>query len=191
MSGQQAQARESRTCTVGLPQGLHLRPVQRLAALAESFDSIIQIKNGNKQNTVRGVLSLMTLGLAPGTEVEITAEGPDARQTAHTIQVLLHHGTLLAYGEEKDAEGGSIPPCCSELASVVRAFDSEVSVMDGEFHADAGEPVDLAALMRGSAGSWEVRATGPDAVRAQEVVGILLEWLGRRGRSLDDPEAAH
>lgn len=179
MSTQQAQTIERRACTVGLPKGLHLRPMQRLAALAQSFASEIRIKSGDKETVVNGVFSLMPLALAPGAEVEICAEGPDARQSAHTLQVLLANGTLLGYGED-DPQEGEAPPWCAELASIVGAFDSEVIVEEDHVCVDASDAGKVAELTGNPDAPWRVRATGPDAPRAEAVMKVLLGWLGRK-----------
>jgi phosphotransferase system HPr-like phosphotransfer protein len=158
--------------------------MQRLAALTQSFESEIRLKSGGNETVVNGVFSLMPLALAPGAEVEICAEGPDARQGAHTLQVLLANGTLLGYGENDRGEG-EVPPWCAELASIVRAFDSRVIVEEGHTCADAGDAGKVAELRSNPDAHWRVRATGPDAPRAREVVQILLDWLGRKAPDSD------
>lgn len=57
--------------------GLHARPAAQLVALNKSFKSKIIISNSVKEVNGASMISILSLGLKPGTEIEIRAEGED------------------------------------------------------------------------------------------------------------------
>jgi phosphotransferase system HPr (HPr) family protein len=60
------------------PQGMHLRPADLLAKLANQFKSDIQILKSGEQFDAKSVLSLLTLAAVQGTQLTIQANGEDA-----------------------------------------------------------------------------------------------------------------
>ncbi len=75
-----------RTVTVINPQGLHARPADGLVRIANRFGSDIQIGRGGEMVDCKSILSLLTLGAAPGTELSLTAEGDDAQNALEMIE---------------------------------------------------------------------------------------------------------
>lgn len=77
-------------------RGLHVRASAKLVEASARFQSEIHvIKDGNKVNG-RSIMGLMMLAASIGSEVEITAEGPDAAEALRAILALVE----VKFGEE-------------------------------------------------------------------------------------------
>lgn len=77
-------------------RGLHARASAKLVEASARFQSEIHvIKDGNKVNG-RSIMGLMMLAASIGSEVEITAEGPDAAEALRAILALVE----AKFGEE-------------------------------------------------------------------------------------------
>ncbi len=64
--------------TIGAPDGLHARPAGDLAKLVKSFEGTqITISTAEKTVNASSILSILSLALKKGIEVEIKAVGPD------------------------------------------------------------------------------------------------------------------
>ena len=64
---------------VTLPHHLHARPAGRVAqAAARHPDTTIELVAGDRRANARSVLAVMGLGAVTGTDVLVTAAGPDA-----------------------------------------------------------------------------------------------------------------
>ena len=64
--------------TIGAPDGLHARPAGDLAKLVKSFAGTqVTISSAGRTVNASSILSILSLALKKGTEVEITAVGPD------------------------------------------------------------------------------------------------------------------
>lgn len=65
--------------TVINPNGIHARPASIFVTEAKKFESKIMVENmaTGKAKDAKAILGVMTLGLVKGTEIRITAEGPD------------------------------------------------------------------------------------------------------------------
>lgn len=74
--------------------GLHARPVSMLVKLAGTFQSAVTLEGGGKQASLKSMLSLLGLGLQSGTEVRITASGPDAEAAARAVADILEREDL-------------------------------------------------------------------------------------------------
>lgn len=57
--------------------GLHARPAGLLVKLAKKFESIIELRKGDKSIQASQLLMLMGLGVKKGEEVSILIEGTD------------------------------------------------------------------------------------------------------------------
>ncbi|MBR5905693.1 MAG: HPr family phosphocarrier protein [Bacteroidales bacterium] len=61
---------------INAPTGLHARPAGELVALVKSFEgSAVKLATAVRSVNAASMLSLLSLGLKAGTEVEITVEG--------------------------------------------------------------------------------------------------------------------
>ena len=77
------------------PTGLHARPASDFVATAKKFTSKIKIKDltaDEKPANAKSILTVLALGLAKGTEAEITAEGEDEEQAVESLAALIESG---------------------------------------------------------------------------------------------------
>ena len=85
-------ASESRSVTVANEQGLHMRPAYLFAEAAARFQSQIEIIKDDLRIDGKSVLSILTLGAAKGTRLELNATGSDASEAIDTLTRLMEAG---------------------------------------------------------------------------------------------------
>lgn len=78
--------------TVVNPQGLHMRPAYLFAEMAARFNCRIEVIKDDLRIDGKSVLSILTLGAAQGTTVELVGTGPDADQAIASLAQLVHSG---------------------------------------------------------------------------------------------------
>ncbi|NDJ51851.1 MAG: HPr family phosphocarrier protein [Chloroflexi bacterium] len=86
--------------------GLHARPASLFVQTASQFDSDIQVSNVTRETAARdakSAIGVMTLGVAQGHVVRITADGEDAEQAIEALRALIEGHFAQAY--EEDEEG--------------------------------------------------------------------------------------
>lgn len=76
--------------------GLHARAAAKLARTAAAFAADTRLWKGGEWADAKSVLDLISLGCPVGTEVAITAEGPDAPAAAAAAIALVND----KFGEE-------------------------------------------------------------------------------------------
>lgn len=81
-----------------LPVLLHARPAAVLARAAAAHDARVTLDGADATS----VLALMRLGVAAGEEVEVAAEGPDARAAVAAVVRLLAAGLGDPPGERHE-----------------------------------------------------------------------------------------
>jgi phosphotransferase system HPr (HPr) family protein len=86
-----SQAKVTRTVTVKNPQGLHLRPIERFAKLANTFEAQIEVINDSLRADGKSVLHILTLGATQGTNLVIEAAGPDAEAALQALVKLVEN----------------------------------------------------------------------------------------------------
>ncbi len=71
--------------------GLHARPAAEFVAAAGKFKSRITLKrmDNNKEANVKSIVFVLSLSLAQGTQVEISAIGEDEVEAVDTLANLL------------------------------------------------------------------------------------------------------
>lgn len=75
---------------VTAPNGLHARPVGEIVKTAKSFpDSVVTVTSGEKTVKATSMLSILSLGLKKGAEVEIRADGGDEDEAVKAIVNLI------------------------------------------------------------------------------------------------------
>jgi phosphotransferase system HPr (HPr) family protein len=74
------------------PQGIHLRPADLFAKLANQFKADIQIVKGSEQFDAKSVLSLLTLAAVQGTQLTLKATGEDADTALAALADLVAQG---------------------------------------------------------------------------------------------------
>ena len=69
-----------KTVTVELASGLEARPVAMLVQVASQYESSIYVEIESKKVNAKSIMGMMTLGLAAGEQVTISADGADENQ---------------------------------------------------------------------------------------------------------------
>ncbi|HIU03789.1 MAG TPA: HPr family phosphocarrier protein [Candidatus Onthocola gallistercoris] len=67
----------SKDITINIPKGLEARPVAVLVQIASKYESSIYVEIQEKKVNAKSIMGMMSLGLAEGEEVTITANGSD------------------------------------------------------------------------------------------------------------------
>ena len=87
-----------RTATVRITnkRGLHARASAKIVEAAARFQSEINIVKDGQVVNARSIMGLMMLAASLGTEIEISAEGPDSAEALNAMVALAH----AKFGEE-------------------------------------------------------------------------------------------
>ncbi|HTK79192.1 MAG TPA: HPr family phosphocarrier protein [Rhizomicrobium sp.] len=82
---------ERRTAIVVIKNklGLHARAAAKLVEAAARFRSKVEVKKDSERVDARSILGLMMLGARLGSQIEVSAEGPDAREALSAILALI------------------------------------------------------------------------------------------------------
>ncbi len=81
--------------TVLNPTGLHARPASDFVALAKTFPCKIKIRgldSGEPAVNAKSIVMLLSLGLAQGTQAELSAEGEEEQQAVDALAALIATG---------------------------------------------------------------------------------------------------
>jgi phosphotransferase system HPr (HPr) family protein len=81
----------SRTLTVTHNPGLHARPCLAIVNTVRRFHAKVRISNGKDVADAGEILHLMSLGVPAGTEVTLTATGPDATEALDALVQLFQN----------------------------------------------------------------------------------------------------
>ena len=84
------------TMTIENKTGIHARPASIFVQTASKFKSKVQIKAKGKTVDAKSILMIMSMGLVKGTEITITADGPDEADAVKALQDLVES----KFGEE-------------------------------------------------------------------------------------------
>lgn len=76
----------SRNMTINIPSGLEARPVALLVQVASQYESKIMVQTGDKQINAKSIMGMMSLGLAEGENLTVTAEGADEAEAVDHIE---------------------------------------------------------------------------------------------------------
>ena len=77
------------------PSGLHARPAALFVRTAGQFGSKVTVANpaaGKGPVDAKSILSVLTLGVSSGTEIEVAAEGGDAEAALAAIRDAVENG---------------------------------------------------------------------------------------------------
>jgi len=77
-------------------RGLHARASAKIVEASARFQSEIEVVKGGTAVNGRSIMGLMMLAASIGSEVEITAQGPDAQEALKAILALVD----AKFGEE-------------------------------------------------------------------------------------------
>lgn len=86
------QTNATRTVIVSNPTGLHARPSVAIATTVRKYKSKVEVRRGKQVVDGGEVLQLLTLGAPQGTELVLTATGPDAEQVLDALEALFADG---------------------------------------------------------------------------------------------------
>ncbi len=68
---------QKKSITIELDPGLEALPVAMLVQVASQYDSSIYVECESKRVNAKSIMGMMTLGLLPGEEIVVTADGAD------------------------------------------------------------------------------------------------------------------
>ena len=86
----------SRHVTIVNRRGLHARASARFVKCAEAFEAAVYVVKDGQSVEGTSIMGLMTLAAAPGSTIELTAEGPQAEEAMAALAGLVESG----FGEE-------------------------------------------------------------------------------------------
>lgn len=72
--------------------GLHARPSGMLSQAANQFSSNIYIQKGLMKVNAKSIMGIMMLAAGQGTELTITADGPDEEEAIEALLKLVENG---------------------------------------------------------------------------------------------------
>ena len=75
--------------TIQLPSGLEARPVALLVQVASQYESEIHLESEGRTVNAKIIVGMMTLGLASGEKVVVTANGKDEAEAIQNIEEYL------------------------------------------------------------------------------------------------------
>ena len=78
-----------KTVTIELASGLEARPVAMLVQVASQYESNIYVEIESKRVNAKSIMGMMTLGLAAGEQITITADGTDEEHAVSEIEKYL------------------------------------------------------------------------------------------------------
>ena len=86
-----------KTYKITLEEGLHARPTTLLVTAVNQFKSEVYMIYKEKTVNLKSIMGVMALGLAPGSIVDIEAEGDDAEAILNKVTEVM---TSNGIGEE-------------------------------------------------------------------------------------------
>ncbi len=72
--------------------GLHARPASVFTRTANNFSSKVTIQKGDKIIDAKSILSLLSLGVSKGTEINLMVDGDDEELAFNTLISLIERG---------------------------------------------------------------------------------------------------
>ncbi len=73
-------------------RGLHARAAAKFVSLLERFGANVDVLKDGQSVSGRSIMGLMLLGAGPGSEIELRAEGLDAREALEALAALVESG---------------------------------------------------------------------------------------------------
>ena len=74
---------------IQISEGADATPIAMLVQVASQYESQIYVELGSKKVNAKSIMGMMTLGLAPGEEVTVTADGADEEEAIMSIEQYL------------------------------------------------------------------------------------------------------
>ena len=85
------EGKATRNVVVRSPRGLHLRSWELFAKLAAEYEAEVEVANDGIRADATSIINLMTLAAVEGTELVLSAEGPDAEQAIDALTSLIEN----------------------------------------------------------------------------------------------------
>ncbi len=82
----------SRVLTVCNRRGLHARAAARFVNLAERYCAAVDVVRNGESVSARSIMGLMMLGAGRGSQIELRAEGWDAKEALEALAGLIETG---------------------------------------------------------------------------------------------------
>ncbi len=82
----------SRTVTIANKRGLHARAAAKFVMMAERYGASVDVIRDGQSVSARSIMGLMMLGAGPGAEIELRAEGWDAKEALEALAALVESG---------------------------------------------------------------------------------------------------
>ena len=82
----------SKNITINIPTDMEARPVALLVQVASQFESNIYVEVEDKKVNAKSIMGMMTLGLVPGEQVTVTADGADEEKAIEGSEKYLTEG---------------------------------------------------------------------------------------------------
>ena len=70
---------------VTYPKGIHVRPSVAIVKAVHQFESKVALRYGDRQADASDVLAILALGVPPGAELTLLAEGLDAQEALDNL----------------------------------------------------------------------------------------------------------
>lgn len=74
---------------INIPNGLEARPVALLVQVASQYESSIYVESEEKKINAKSIMGMMSLGLASGEKVFVSADGKDEEEAIDNIEKYL------------------------------------------------------------------------------------------------------
>lgn len=78
----------SRKLTLTNKRGLHARAATKLVQCCQRFEARVVVRRDAQQADASNIMALLMLGAPCGTELEVSAEGPDEKAALAAIEAL-------------------------------------------------------------------------------------------------------
>ncbi len=76
------------TVEVKNPHGLHARPAALFVQKAASFGGPVLLVKGDREVDAKSILSVMSLGIEPGQEIRLRADGEGAQEILEALKAI-------------------------------------------------------------------------------------------------------
>lgn len=81
----------SKEIRVGLTIGPEARPAAMLVQIASQYESSIYVESNEKRINAKSIMGMMTLWMAAGESIKVTADGTDETQAIEGIEKYLNN----------------------------------------------------------------------------------------------------
>jgi phosphocarrier protein HPr len=81
-----------KTVTIVNERGLHARAAAKFVKLIDGFDAAVSVERGGTSVDGRSIMGLMMFGAGPGTELQLSASGPQAEAAMTALADLIARG---------------------------------------------------------------------------------------------------